>query len=95
MGCPATAPRAAAEHDATNFSRGRVNPSEPPFDRSARHHHVWVIDPVGQHGIFPALLLGWRRGPDGWLGHVAVLMPGTHGPILVPDRIPAGRLRAA
>ena len=39
--------------------------------RSARRH-VWVDE--GKAGIFPGLVLGWRRAENGsWEAHVAVV----------------------
>ncbi|NAZ83071.1 hypothetical protein GTR02_14725 [Kineococcus sp. R8] len=58
--------------------------------------HCWVRGPTEDPGPFPGLLLAWRRGPDGWLGRVAYVLPDEHArPVLIDTWVPAASLRPA
>lgn len=54
--------------------------------------HCWVHDPPDSPGIWPGLLVEWRRRDGGWQGRVAYTVTGPHGPALVETWLPAARL---
>lgn len=66
-------------------------PSADPVARPARERgrHCWVHDPPGAPGVWPGLLVEWRRGDDGWRGRVAYAVAGPQGTVLVEAWVPA------
>jgi hypothetical protein len=72
-------------------------PPSPPADgavprEDAEGRHCWVRDPPDAPGIWPGLLVEWRRRDGAWQGRVAYTVAGPHGPALVEAWLPAARL---
>lgn len=68
----------------------------PPADRPTGSRHVWIQDPPNFPGCWPGLLLAWRRGRDGWVGHVVVAPDTDDGQaVVLTCWLPADRLRPA
>jgi hypothetical protein len=45
-------------------------------DPSRLSRHVWLVDPPGQPGRWPGLLVEWRRSPtQGWQARVLYAVP--------------------
>lgn len=57
-----------------------------------RLKHCWVTD---RHGRLPALLLEWRRTPDGFQGRVVRPVFEDDGWLVVEEWLPAGLLDPA
>jgi len=84
---------AGASPHATGPGRAPRAAVEP--ERSVGRH-CWVQGPAEDPGPFPGLLLAWRRGPDGWLGRVAYVLPDEHArPVLIDTWVAAASLRPA
>ncbi len=72
-------------------------PREDAGQPGGHGRHCWVRDPPDAPGIWPGLLIEWRRreggrGTEGWHGRVAYAVVGEHGPVLVEAWLPAGCL---
>jgi hypothetical protein len=65
-------------------------PAEPPEPPDVKH--CWVTD---RHGRLPGLLLGWRRGEDGWEGRVVRPVRDEFGWLVMEDWLPAALLDRA
>lgn len=63
-------------------SHVRVNPGNHPLDRAALHHFTYRASMFGM-GDDDAAFFDWRRsysvalGPDCWVGHGAIILPGV------------------
>jgi hypothetical protein len=72
---------------------GPPAPAGGPAPREdAEGRHCWVRDPPDAPGIWPGLLVEWRRRDGAWQGRVAYTVAGPHGPALVEAWLPASRL---
>lgn len=61
----------------------RINPVQHPMDRVTQHHCTYRRRQYGFDAVDDEAFFAWRRrqrvriGPDVWIGHGAVLMPGV------------------
>ena len=67
-----------------NLATGvRVNPSNHPWWRATLHHFTYRSASYGLHLPDDEKIFAWRRedrvviGPDVWIGHNAIVMPGV------------------
>lgn len=68
----------------SNLATGvRINPSNHPWWRATLHHFTYRSRSYGFDADDDAAIFDWRRedqvviGPDVWLGHNAIVMPGV------------------
>ncbi|MCA0143407.1 hypothetical protein [Blastococcus sp. LR1] len=69
-----------------------VEPPSVPDTVREEGRHCWVRDPPETPGIWPGLLVEWRRRDAGWEGRVVYTVPRPQGPALVEAWLPAARL---
>jgi hypothetical protein len=74
--------------------RSSRTPSGAPAATAGRH--CWVVDPPGERGKWPGLLVEWRQEEDGWHGRVIyVLALPDEGQRVVERWLPVGFLHPA
>ena len=71
---------------------GPVVPDTGPARDAPEGRHCWVHAPPDTPGVWPGLLVEWRRRAGAWQGRVVYTVTGSHGPALVEAWLPAGRL---
>jgi hypothetical protein len=76
--------------------RGSRPPGPAPGPAAAAGRHCWVVDPPGERGRWPGLLVEWRQGEAGWSGRViyVLALPGE-GQRVVERWLPVGVLHPA
>ena len=78
----------------TRRSRGGRSATDTPASTAGRH--CWVVDPPGERGKWPGVLVEWRQDESGWSGRVIyVLALPAEAQRVVERWLPVGYLHPA